>query len=324
MSFEENEKYGQPITINEDLNTYINNDEPQQIIHVVTYFGTDETLAQIAAAFGKCIKNLDLRGNTKISSTGFQQHLPNFVLLQKLNLACNPNVNDDVLMYVANLTSLTSLNLTRTHVGDAGLEHIANLHSLQTLLLVNTNISDAGLQHVAKLPSLEVLFLADTNITNAGLAHLADLVSLRQLFLYNTRISDSGLRYLAKLPSLEPDWVVTQGTAVTAEGLEYFKAAVPVLQEAGRDPNAPMTERVELMMQEVRRKGRILDDKLLENGEELLKAKNEKLAQLRAKSDNDAKKKKKKKDEENSITRFMLCLFVFLFCCFLGFLFYFK
>src|SRR5690606_35410991 len=70
------------------------------------------------------------------------------------------------------------------NITDAGLVYLKDLTSLQSLDLSGCNITDAGLVHLKDLSSLRSLNLSEyQNITDAGLAHLRDLTSLKTIRL---------------------------------------------------------------------------------------------------------------------------------------------
>ena len=70
---------------------------------------------------------------------------------------------------------------TSSKVTDAGLALLANLPSLTSLAVPKTHVTDAGLVHLANLLNLEFLNFFRTGVTDAGLIHLANLTSLTYL-----------------------------------------------------------------------------------------------------------------------------------------------
>ncbi len=112
-----------------------------------------------------------------------------------------------VLVHVASLNRLQTLDLGSTTVSDAGLEHLERLRSLKTLNLSSTNITDVELRHLKGLTRLEALDLHWTRITDAGLVHLKGLTGLRELDLGDTEVTVAGAGDLRRtLPKLTISW----------------------------------------------------------------------------------------------------------------------
>ena len=74
---------------------------------------------------------------------------------------------------LAELTTLTRLDLDHTEITDAGLSALNHLTGLQTLVLNETPVTDEGLSALTGLTDLQTLFLSGTRITKAGLRQLA-------------------------------------------------------------------------------------------------------------------------------------------------------
>ncbi len=125
------------------------------------------------------------------------------------------------LVRVGNLTSLRSLQLSRSQVTDAGLEYLQGLTSLKRLTLRVTDVTDAGLAHLQGLTGLEELRLGSTGCSDAGLAHLSALPRLRILGLGNTQVTTAGLARLKASNRLEE--LVLGGTGVTDDDLAHLK-----------------------------------------------------------------------------------------------------
>jgi Leucine-rich repeat (LRR) protein len=117
--------------------------------------------------------------------------LQSFPCLQQLNLCETPQKD---LSPLANLTTLTWLNLYLTSVDDDQVRHLANLAELTDLNLSRTPISDAGLVHLSKLHKLESLGLANTKISDKGLLHLCGLTRLKRLNLSGTQVTEEATR----------------------------------------------------------------------------------------------------------------------------------
>lgn len=103
---------------------------------------------------------------------------------------------------------LKSLNLQKTHVGDASLSHLDRFPNLQTLNLSRTNVTDEGLGALRGLKSLTILNLRMTDIGDESLPVLCGLSKLRSLDLELTAVSEAGFR---ELRGALPDTSITVG-----------------------------------------------------------------------------------------------------------------
>lgn len=113
------------------------------------------------------------------------------------------HIGDAGAVNLKHLTSLTTLNLFRTQVGDKGLSCLRNLRHLQTLLIGGTNVTDAGLVNLKSMKELKKVSLFQTQVTDAGIPHLRVLSKLESLLISGTKITDAGARELLKaLPRL--------------------------------------------------------------------------------------------------------------------------
>lgn len=89
---------------------------------------------------------------------------PAVVVLQM----ANPDVTDETLDNLADMTRLRELDLNDTAITDAGLVKLARLPALEALRLRNTAITDDGFrEHLMPLESLRLLVLTGTNVTGA-------------------------------------------------------------------------------------------------------------------------------------------------------------
>src|ERR1043166_1259968 len=110
--------------------------------------------------------------------------------VEKLVLS-HPNVTDDMMDWLNNMSDLWHLNLAGTRITDAGLKKLAHMKRLRQLHLQSvTTISDAGFAALADLPSLDYLDLGRTKIGDRGVAALAKNLQLAQLHLDNTDVGD--------------------------------------------------------------------------------------------------------------------------------------
>jgi thiol-disulfide isomerase/thioredoxin len=162
------------------------------------------------------------RPDGKITSSGMA-YLKDLTSLETLRLE-NTQVGDEGLAYLAGLTSLKTLVLGGTQVTDAGLAHIRNMTKLENLCVHRTKVTDAGLAHIKGLAYLRYLCVYSTLIGDTGLSYLKGLTTLNTLYLRNTQVSDAGLEHLKGLSSLR--YLELRGTNVTFAGIKELEQAL--------------------------------------------------------------------------------------------------
>lgn len=107
----------------------------------------------------------------------------------------NSSISDLDLKYVAQLSDVKKLQLSRTGVTDKGMVHVATLQNLELLELGSTSVSDNGLHALRSLPRLRFLYLGGTKVTDNGLKHLAKMSALESVTLSSCfGVTDDGIR----------------------------------------------------------------------------------------------------------------------------------
>ena len=181
---------------------------------------------------------------------GELKHVGRLTKLQDLDLSFCHKITDYGFLHLQNLTSLRSLGILGTPIGDRGIGHLARLCSLEHLRLDMTRVSnfgldtlksfsslrsctigrsdtvnDAGLISLGQLTKLENLALYHIKMSDVGLSHLRKMDSLRSLEIGYTEASDDGLEYLVELNNLST--LKLFGTSFTEAGLTRIKNALP-------------------------------------------------------------------------------------------------
>lgn len=107
--------------------------------------------------------------------------------------------------HLGHVTSLESLNIIATKLGDDGIGTIAGLKNLKTLRLTNNGkLSDAGLEKLAGLKNVEVFNFVGTNMQGHAFAKFTDWTRLTKCSFRGSSLDDEGLGYLCeRFPNLE-------------------------------------------------------------------------------------------------------------------------
>lgn len=99
---------------------------------------------------------------------------------------------------------IARLGLESTKISDASMPWIAEMKSLSELDLTNCNITDEGLKSLQGHPTLRSLWLAGTKLTDDSLKILASLPRLERASVESTSVSTEGWRQLLlKKPGLK-------------------------------------------------------------------------------------------------------------------------
>jgi len=141
---------------------------PAQATAIVQIFGVEQALvlARLVKS-GRWVLKADLLPGQRLTSALWGK-----------------GVTDEDLGELAELRTVTWLNLAGAPVTDAGMGRLTHLSVLQGLILSGTKVTDNGLFHLRELPGLKNLDVDETKVTDAGLrsAGLLDKkFSLREL-----------------------------------------------------------------------------------------------------------------------------------------------
>jgi internalin A len=99
-----------------------------------------------------------------------------------------PSITNALAPRIAEQTSLVSLALRNTLVGDQGIAQFTALKSLRVIdLRVSPMVTDAAMKTLAKMPQLRAVRLTGCNVTDTGIATLLDLPRLTELDVRNCR-----------------------------------------------------------------------------------------------------------------------------------------
>ena len=152
-----------------------------------------------------------------LNDEGLRALTTSFPFLKELDLNSAEKVTN--WSPLLSLSSLKTLDVSYSSIGDEGFEAVALLSNLTTLKAHSVKfVTDAGLARFGSLTSLNTLDLGDVNV-NEGLESLAGLPNLKALTLGDSA-TDSGLSFLTSLPALETFKV--SGDGVTDEGLVHL------------------------------------------------------------------------------------------------------
>jgi len=170
-----------------------------------------------------------------------------------------PQVTNQGLARLTELSSLKTLNLYHINITISSLSSLNALHNLTTLNVHNirqdnlgldipglTNLEklsihferksefrDQDLACLAKLTSLTSLQISHKGISNAGLKHLAGLTSLEHLSVGGKLVTDDGLAQLANMQKLSSLTLTGNFTDIGLRHLERLKALVKLDFVAG-------------------------------------------------------------------------------------------
>lgn len=162
-----------------------------------------------------------------ISKAGLQLHT-----LTLGDDSCRPWVTNQGLECIAQMTSLTSLNLHDCNgVTNKGLLRLTNLQCLSSLSLKGCNkLTNGAFEAFQGHSALTHLNLFGCRLTDKGLLPLTGL-QLVSLHLGNTRVRDEGLSYLARITTLQ-ELHFEQEQLSDAGVMQVCSICMPILHSA--------------------------------------------------------------------------------------------
>ena len=137
--------------------------------------------------------------------------------IYNVSMPYNSAVNDDLLRQLANIETLSVLDIPGTKITDDGIAALQGSLKIGVLRLDDTAVTDEAMATVGTWKRLRELRLSGTKVTDIGIRHLADLPELYLLYLGGTAVTDKGLQSLKSIRSLEQLYLT--GTVVSGEGL---------------------------------------------------------------------------------------------------------
>ncbi|KAA5542730.1 hypothetical protein FYK55_14510 [Roseiconus nitratireducens] len=164
---------------------------------------TDEERAVEALKAAGVRLHLDRQGHVlsvSISRDRDVDHLRHLPQLRMVQLSGN-GITDDCMQSISELTSLSSLSLSRTTVSDIGFSRLAGIASLSSLIVRQESLAVADVKQIQRIPGLRNLSLADS-VGDAHLECLADAKQLASLSLSDYRLTPESPKTFAKLQQL--------------------------------------------------------------------------------------------------------------------------
>lgn len=180
--------------------------EPEAAVAAPEY--SEEQIAaakQTASDLGVVVKE-DAEGNVVLLDTAAKRSWVDdsqmleilvFPGLRSLTVE-GPGITDALAERIGEQTSLESLALRNTLVGDKGIAQFKELKSLRVIdLRVSPLVTDAAMETLLALSELRAVRLTGGNVTDAGVATLLDLPRLTELDVRNCRgVTKSGIEQL--------------------------------------------------------------------------------------------------------------------------------
>ena len=142
-------------------------------------------------------------------------------VVQQVGLVAEHPLEDDTLVTLESLRSLTHVNFWGAPVTDQGMQRLARLTWLKGVALSDTPVTDNGLKSITAISGLTHLsVLGSTQTTAAGMSHLAELRNLEWLDWHRTATDDG----LAHLENLKEIWHLDLGNSpINGSGLRHLK-----------------------------------------------------------------------------------------------------
>ena len=163
---------------------------------------TDSAIATLVASPEAAaeITELEIRTGQGFTGNGLSQ----LQAMKNLKSLAIPGaaIVAEQLSVLAQIPSLTSIQLNATKVNDTVMEQLAALPNLESLNVAATAISPASAAALARMNKLEVIDLQNTQVDDSVVQALASL-PIRELNLSKTRITDASLPTIINMSTME-------------------------------------------------------------------------------------------------------------------------
>ena len=117
---------------------------------------------------------------------------------------------------------ITTVNLTKTRVGNKGIEYLSELPYLENLYLTESNITGECLKILLKIPTLRRLSVGKCPVYDNHFYLLSNFKVLDRLIAYDTGMTDKGLLSLPQINTLN-----IGNTPTTVQGLLNYLEKYP-------------------------------------------------------------------------------------------------
>jgi internalin A len=180
---------------------------PVVLLTIAAAAGAPDSLSWIADAGGAVTRDargqvvaVDLRaswvGDSDLAS------LAEVRTLSRLDLS-QTRISDHGLRQLKNAPAIADLNLRYAElITDEGISALKTWKHLKRLDIEGTKVTDSALQHLSSLGSLETLNIGYVLVTDAGIEALTSLTHLKELTLGGNKLTDAGLQALREMPGL--------------------------------------------------------------------------------------------------------------------------
>ncbi len=181
-------------------------------------------------------------GAVPLNKTVLLENLGGLTEVRTMTLGGFPDLKDEDLAFIATLTELDELKLSKLACTDAFLGHLKGLKRLGKLDFGELpNLTGAGFAQLAELPALDWIIHWKGGMTDAGVAAIARLPSISILdFQSSSAVTDAcipSLRTMEKLTTL-----LLSATSITPEG--FAGVVMPKIKTLGANELAklPLSE----------------------------------------------------------------------------------
>jgi hypothetical protein len=152
--------------------------------------------------------------------------------LSRLDLS-QTRIDDHGLRQLKNAPAIADLSLRYAElITDQGISVLKTWKHLKRLDIEGTKVTDSALQHLSTLSSLEELNIGYVLVTDAGIEALTSLTNLKELTLGGNKLTDAGLQPLRELPGLT--FLDLGGAQRTDSGLWSVSFTQPGLEAIAR------------------------------------------------------------------------------------------
>lgn len=193
-------------------------------------------------------------------------YLADLTELQRISFTNSFRCDGNGFRYLRNLTQLKRIEMFTTGIRGENLRYLVELPNLESVTLPQTTMNDEGVSWLTKCPNLKNLHFDNTCVTDDGFRQLSQLQKLEALYISDSLLSDEGLHALGELSNLKS--LTLSGTFVSEAAIEAWKQKHPNVRVRGTFIDPWSSEQIEIAKRITQAGGRVTHSRVQSDGEE--------------------------------------------------------
>ncbi|MBX9722205.1 MAG: hypothetical protein K2X81_12470, partial [Candidatus Obscuribacterales bacterium] len=145
--------------------------------------------------------------------------------LRSLSLSNIESLNSESFAALSGLTSIQSLDLSRTSINDKDISTLKPMPALKELNVSSAPLKKPDFTALSKFKQLKTIKFTETGLESSCIKSLSQCVSLTDIQVDQTKVSNDALPYFANMPNLQR--LDVYGAGCSASYINKFKKEHP-------------------------------------------------------------------------------------------------